>query len=477
MRAIHLFLCIVGLVSAHAFAQQSPSSNRPPQFVLMAFDGSLNLGFWQESRNFATRMNQSGHPLKFTYFMSGVYFLADANKSHYDAPHHGRGKSAIGFGGPTKDLPFRVEEVNQALLEGHEMGSHANGHFDGGSENWSEGDWLYEFTQFTDLIFNLFSINNVAPLRPEGWLLKPNQVIGFRAPQLGVTSGLWPALAKNGFRYDTSKVAKSNYWPEKSAYGLWNFPLASLTIAGTGKRTLSMDYNFYVAQSGAQNNPGMKDVYKKEMLNTYLKYFQDNYNGNRAPVNIGHHFSKWNGGAYWEAMQEFAQAVCGLPEVRCATYKEYVEWLESANVAPRLAMFRQGQFEAGSPVHVANNIPTENINVAMNGDINGNINAITAMDSERLNDTFTTITVNGRVFNKSSISGAELDKIVPLGATTNVVAQVYNKKDGREVARATQKLINLGSEGRVLGTEVFEDRALQGDLPEAHDDERMMDSH
>ncbi len=123
---------------------------------------------------------------------------------------------------------------------------------------------------------------------------------------------------------------------------MWNFPLAQVRVVGSGKRTLSMDYNFYYTQSGGTSKAENKELYKKEMLDTYMKYFQDNYFGNRAPVHIGHHFSKWNGGAYWEAMQAFTKRVCGLPEVKCVTYNELVKFME-AHVADR-AKYQAGSF-------------------------------------------------------------------------------------------------------------------------------------
>src|SRR3954466_12749456 len=90
----------------------------PPQFVLFAFDGSLNLDFWKESRKWAAEDN-----VKLAYFMSGVYFLADTQKSLYTAPHGiGRSKSAIGWGGPESNIPLRYEQVQAALAEHHEMG-------------------------------------------------------------------------------------------------------------------------------------------------------------------------------------------------------------------------------------------------------------------------------------------------------------------------------------------------------------------
>jgi hypothetical protein len=302
---------------------------RPPQFVLLAFDGSLNNDFWDESRAFAKATN-----VKLTYFISGTYFIPDAQKRLYDAPHgHGPGVSEIGWGGKLDAIKTRYQNVQAAKDDGHEIGSHANGHFDG--SDWSEDDWNSEFDQFNDIIFK-----GVGGPTPNLKFSAPD-VIGFRAPQLGQDAGLYKSLVSHGFVYDTSKTSKSNYWPQQ-VDGVWNFPLAELKIVGSGKNTLSMDYNFYFQQSKGESDPGNKDLYKKQMLDTYQQYFEQNYFGNRGPVHIGHHFSKWNGGAYWEAMQTFAKRVCGLPEVKCVTYRDLLSFVTDNK--DKLASYQAGSF-------------------------------------------------------------------------------------------------------------------------------------
>jgi peptidoglycan/xylan/chitin deacetylase (PgdA/CDA1 family) len=302
--------------------------DRPPQFVLLAFDGSLNLDFWQESRAFARNAN-----VKFTYFMSGVYFIPDAQKRGYVAPHGmGAGKSAIGWGGDAAAIALRYKQVEAARSEGHEMGSHANGHFDGTS--WTEADWKSEFDQFDKIIWEGVGVTpNLG--------FQPSDSIGFRAPQLGQSPALYTVLANHGYQYDTSKTAAINYWPQQ-INGVWNFPLAQLRIVGSGKKTLSMDYNFYVADSKGLPDVANKETYKKQMIDTYMQYFESNYFGNRAPVHIGHHFSKWNGSAYWEAMQTFARRVCSLPEVKCGTYKELLAFVNENK--EKLSSYQRGEF-------------------------------------------------------------------------------------------------------------------------------------
>jgi hypothetical protein len=71
----------------------------------------------------------------------------------------------------------------------------------------------------------------------------PKDVIGFRAPYLAKGAGLYAVLKRNAFRYDTSGVSRSDAWPERID-GVWRFNLAMLRIAGSGRGTLSMDYNF-----------------------------------------------------------------------------------------------------------------------------------------------------------------------------------------------------------------------------------------
>ncbi|MBD2485778.1 polysaccharide deacetylase family protein [Planktothrix sp. FACHB-1365] len=310
---------------------------RPPQFVLLAFDGSRSLDAWKKSRNFTQSMSKKNIKAHFTYFISGVYFVNNEKRNLYTPPGgKGRGRSAIGWGGTPAEINLRLEQLNKAYQEGHEIGSHAVGHFDG--SRWSEADWTREFDYFNQFIFNAYKINNL-----KGSLVfDVSEIQGFRAPELGQSPGLYKTLKKRGFRYDTSRVAAANYWP-KLENGVWNFPLASVTTAMTRKNVLSMDYNFYYLHSKAKPNSSNAKRYEEDMFQTYLKYFQSNYLGNRAPVHIGHHFSDWNQGAYWKALFRFAEAVCGQPEVRCVTYSVLADFMD-LQTPEQIAIYQKGGF-------------------------------------------------------------------------------------------------------------------------------------
>jgi len=336
-RILLCFFLVLPLGCQHTSNRSVAAVNRPPQFVLLAFDGSKSLPMWKETREFARKNN-----IKFTYFVSGVYFIADNDKNFYAEPSRGLGKSAIGWGGSPQEIQARNQQVVAAISEGHEIASHANGHFDGAK--YTTLQWEMELKQFRDILRNgweLYSRNK--PSKTWSQYFDKN-LIGFRAPQLGHSDVTLKALVSSGYTYDTSKVGPMSYWPQKIS-GTWNFPLAGLRISGTNQRTLSMDYNFYVADSNGK--PGAAtdwSRFEEQMYNTYMQYFQNNYFGNRAPVDIGHHFSLWNGGAYWKAMKRFAQSVCSLPEVECVTYRELSEYLNQSG-SSKISQFQAGAFE------------------------------------------------------------------------------------------------------------------------------------
>src|SRR5262249_4613486 len=168
------------------------------------------------------------------------------------------------------------------------------------------------------------------------------RVVGFRAPYLGAGSGLFPALKAHGFRYDASRISPAAAWPDK-VDGLWRFNLAPLRISGSGRGALSMDYNFFVAQSRAANDPRPRAPSPGQMPAPQPRYFRANYAGGRAPLHIGHHFFAYQGGVYNEALKTFARTVCGLPEVRCTTYERLADFMDGLS-AETLAAYRNGDF-------------------------------------------------------------------------------------------------------------------------------------
>ncbi len=312
----------------------SASSTSGTQYIVLAFDGSRSIDMWKQTRAFAKDMAAKHAPVHFTYFINTAYLLAQANRNFYKPPQHATGTSPIGFATSERDVANRLEQMNAVIQEGHEIGCHLTGHYNGAT--WSEADWAQEFKSFFDILAQVGTINHLEqePAERRALALPPEGIVGFRAPELGVNKHLWPVLTQHHFQYDTSLTAKPGVWPRKLPSGLWEFPLTKIPFAGSATSSLlSMDYNFYFKQSHAVDTAvrgtPLWNQYYNEVLTSYRDYFKQSYQGNHAPLFIGHHFSLWNDGVYWEAMKTFATEVCGLPDVRCLSYKEVMESLQS----------------------------------------------------------------------------------------------------------------------------------------------------
>src|SRR5207244_4377301 len=74
------------------------TATRPPQFVVVSFDGSGGTQLWPYWRAVARKANA-----RFTFFVSGVYLLDWAHSRLYDPPRHAPGRSDIGFAA-TRDV-------------------------------------------------------------------------------------------------------------------------------------------------------------------------------------------------------------------------------------------------------------------------------------------------------------------------------------------------------------------------------------
>jgi peptidoglycan/xylan/chitin deacetylase (PgdA/CDA1 family) len=314
------------------------AAERPPQFVAIAFDNCTELSRWKQLSEFAARLNEKGETIHFTFFVSGVNFLNNAKRTLYQGPHQPRGHAMIPFSENAEEVAERVKYINEMRDNGHEIASHAVGHFDG--KGWSTADWAQEFRSYGDLLDHVAG-NNDLPASA-GFAFPASSIAGFRAPYLSWSPGLYPALKQAGFRYDTSDTMPPNLWPEKKD-GIWRFNLAEIRLHRSRKMTLSMDYNFLVVQSLGLDSSARRTRDGDEMLETYFDYFKANYFGNRAPIHIGHHFFGYHGGVYNEALLTFIERVCGLPEVQCVTYSKLADFMDGLS-ADTLKAYQKGDF-------------------------------------------------------------------------------------------------------------------------------------
>ncbi len=319
--------------AAVSLAQSSPKvtyhvSSTTAQFVVLSFDGSKSVGMLKETLDFGEKMRNEQKPLHFTYFINAAYFLTSATAPRYQPPEHERGVSSIGFSNNARDIPQRMQGFNEAYVQGHEIGSHSVGHFNG--SGWSYDDWMQEFNSFSFLMSQVQENNQTVKIEDPLFL---SSIHGFRAPSLGVNRNLYSVLSDMGFTYDSSGVGRMDSWPTRDTNGVWHIPLGSIFFGPEHRPGVAMDYSIWMHQSNARETAlrGSEEWQHDfaEVEDAYMNYFNTNYKGSRAPIVIGHHFSKWNDGVYWEAMKSFAEQVCGQPHVRCVTFKELVEYLNS----------------------------------------------------------------------------------------------------------------------------------------------------
>jgi hypothetical protein len=321
----------------HALAAPVPAvpavalrpGQRPPQFVIVSFDGAGGHGKWTFWREVARR---SG--MRFTAFLSGVYLLDRAHRTEYTGPGHAPGASSLGTWNTPAEVRTLIKDLDDAYAAGMEIGTHYNGHFCTGAEPsgsvWSTADWSSELAQF----FRFWRSH------PE-LTVPASSVRGGRTPCLeGKPDQLRPALEAAGFGYDSSGGSNGIAWPRKDRWGLWQFPLAYVPLAGRSTRpgVVSMDYNFWVKQTGSPPSTGDTAADSDQVLRTYRAMYRATYSGNRAPLVLGNHFNSWNGNAYTTALATFVEETCRRPETRCVPYRDVIAWMQAQPAATLAAL-------------------------------------------------------------------------------------------------------------------------------------------
>ena len=156
----------------------------------------------------------------FRSFISGIYLLPEHQKKWYHLSWLYPGRSDIGFGDSVAVTDQRIEYFNLAIADGHEIGSHLNGHFDG--SGWSYSQWVEEFDMFDTILFDTFA----EPITRNVQLdLVLEDIQGIRVPLLAKNDHLYRLLGERGYTYDASRVAPMGTHPWKDRNGVWQFPL------------------------------------------------------------------------------------------------------------------------------------------------------------------------------------------------------------------------------------------------------------
>lgn len=324
----------------------------PPQFVIFSWDGAGEVGNGLFPR-FLDLAKQHGASM--TFFLSGLYLLPESKKRLYNPPNNPRGASDIGY--LTDDhVKATLANIRRAWLEGHEIGTHFNGHFctgHGTVANWTAQQWRSEIQQAKAFV-KQWRTNS-------GWTDLPSlpfdydkELVGGRTPCLLGQNNLLPTARELGWRYDASSPGGRQIWPEKKL-GIWDLPLQQIPFPGRSFEVLSMDYNMLANQSvnttkaPAHNYPG----WRRQSTQSYISGFKRAYESNRAPLFIGNHFEQWNGGIYMDAVEEAFKHIAREKEkggdVRLVSFRQFVDWLDAQQpqVLAKLRTLEVGQRPAG----------------------------------------------------------------------------------------------------------------------------------
>ncbi|MDE3821842.1 polysaccharide deacetylase [Sinorhizobium meliloti] len=314
----------LALFPALALADPEPPSPSSKQLVVVSFDGAHDNALWEKSLAMARRTGAH-----FTYFLSCTFLMTKADgKQTYRAPGQKQGRSNVGFAQSREEIAVRVGHIWQAHREGHDLGSHACGHFDG--KGWSKADWEREFSAFRVALAEAWKKAGKPEAEPEGWAdFAKNGIKGFRAPYLSLSDGLVPALEGFGFSYDASLVTKGPGWPSFVG-GLPRFGLPLIPEGPSHRPVIGMDYNLFVRHSMGVENKRDSARFEERTLAAFRNTFRKEYEGERIPLQLGFHFVEMNGGAYWRALDRFLSETCSKPEVACVSYAEALPIIEAA---------------------------------------------------------------------------------------------------------------------------------------------------
>ncbi|WP_424891378.1 hypothetical protein [Streptomyces sp. XH2] len=322
---------------------------RPPQFVIFSWDGAgeVGNGLFPRFRKLA-----QDHNARMTFFLSGLYLLPEAKRHHYKPPNNPVGASDIGY--LTDDhVRATLANVREAWLEGHEIGTHFNGHFcsgEGSVGKWEGEDWESEIEQAVSFVTEWRTNTGFDDLEPLPFDYR-KELVGARTPCLLGQDNLLPTAAKLGWRYDASSPGGTQVWPSKK-HGLWDLPLQQIPFPGHSFEVLSMDYNILANQSkNTTRGPSVHyPEWRQQALDAYLAGFERAYETNRAPFFIGNHFEEWNGGIYMDAVEEALKRIADdrYKDVRLVSFRQFVDWLDAQDPAVLSALRR---LEVGEKWH------------------------------------------------------------------------------------------------------------------------------
>ncbi|HEV2637931.1 MAG TPA: hypothetical protein VGX23_22465 [Actinocrinis sp.] len=306
--------------------QRLVPGEQPPQFVVFSWDGA-----GEDDNHLFSHFRTVAQETKatMTFFLSGIYTLPRDQRTRYLPPGKAPGESAIGYL-DDDHVKATIQQTGAAWLEGHEVGTHFNGHFcdSRGVGIWTPDQWRSEIEQAVGFVHNWktntgFTDVDALPFD------YGKELAGGRTPCLLGQDQLLPTALDLGWKYDASSPGGLQIWPTKRG-GLWDFPLQSMPFPGHKFEVLSMDYNIMFNQCGdnVDADPTKRAFWAQQAAGSYMAAFQRAYTTNRAPFFIGNHFETWNGGIYITAVEQALRQIATHSDVRLVSFRQLVDWME-----------------------------------------------------------------------------------------------------------------------------------------------------
>ncbi|MFB7775421.1 hypothetical protein [Streptomyces bauhiniae] len=303
----------------------------PPQFVVFSWDGAgeVGNGLFPRFLDLAKK-----HGASMTFFLSGLYLLPESKRRLYEPPGNPRGASEIGYLSDAH-VKATLANVRRAWLDGHEIGTHFNGHFctgHGSVGNWTARQWRSEIDQAKAFVTQWRTNTGWADLPPLPFDYE-QELTGARTPCLLGQDALLPTARELGWRYDASSPGGRQVWPGKRG-GLWDLPLQKIPFPGHSFEVLSMDYNMLANQSvrSTKAPPSNYPRWREQATQSYISGFERALGSNRAPFFVGNHFEEWNGGIYMDAVEKalahMAQRREKGEDVRLVSFRQFTDWLD-----------------------------------------------------------------------------------------------------------------------------------------------------
>ncbi|MEJ8648979.1 hypothetical protein WKI65_12975 [Streptomyces sp. MS1.AVA.3] len=322
----------------------------PPQFVIFSWDGAGEVGNGLFPRFLKLARD---HGAAMTFFLSGLYLLPESQKHLYEPPNNRRGASDIGYLSD-EHIKETLKYVREAWLDGHEIGTHFNGHFCTGAgtvKRWTPQQWQSEIDQAMDFVTKWRTNTGFTDLDPLPFDYR-KELVGSRTPCLLGQENLLPTAKELGWRYDASAPGGLQMWPKKKM-DLWDFPLQQIPFPGHSFEVLSMDYNILANQSKNStkappvNYPG----WRRQATDAYISGFRRAYETNRAPFFIGNHFEEWNGGIYMDAVEDALKHIANEQsrDVHLVSFRQFTDWMDAQDpeVLRKLQQLPVGQQPSG----------------------------------------------------------------------------------------------------------------------------------